>query len=646
MSDATVASWIDAEAQGDAQILAALDRAKHVLRHLREWPDVALLISLPQFGFDFGRENRFFASFFAAARGPGSLIFVGTPATLDVEGFLIDWSTLSDPSPESRVETADFHAEVVAPGGHTSAKPAAIALDGGWSMASPAARSDPTQASTETLCHIALTGAPNARAFAETRLVQRGLGDARLLAQMAWESFSVGGNDTGLLLLTHAQVAARDAFEAGMILLMQQSMRIALQRYREAAVVEALPAPLPEPVRRALIASRAWGMVMSGQPGEALTAFGLARGDGKFADSPWLDLYLRNINALAHLRAGDAERALQLEAGIEESLDVLDDEAWHIRYLNCINIARLHRRDANIDEAESYYNRAFETTKGVFMPSDLVYRDVCRAQLCEARGDLYPAFTAWLRACLNLAAFEVPEALGWRVASAIINRAVAWDGVDAEEVLSAARARLEHAAAALGIDKPCGVAAATLPIVSRDLYGRASEPGAMTMVGAQGWAVGVIDCALEPPYDSPAAQALRAALAGLLRTTSGNPPELARGAIILDTRDGQGLPENRPEAIETALRYSTGKLVWNGVHIDPGPVDWSRARVKIGPAVSCIRPSADDGATVHFKRYRSPYQITAAELRMLRSERAGDLDALHRLEEERVLTVERATAGN
>ena len=113
-------------------------------------------------------------------------------------------------------------------------------------------------------------------------------------------------------------------------------------------------------------------------------------------------LYLLNIHALVRANLGDLEGAMALELRIESACDALPERDARLDYVNAINMARLHHRLGQLDDASRRYARAFACTAGVRTERPGL-RQRCAARLHAARGTAAAAaaLSAWLRAALT-----------------------------------------------------------------------------------------------------------------------------------------------------------------------------------------------------------------------------------------------------
>lgn len=614
LSDATIGSWIDSEAQGEAQFLTAYAFANAIGVALAERGPLLVAVALPSADGEIGRENEWFLILLAnLLRGSaGGLVFLCAREPHSPRGFSIDWKIAARQPPVHEGPGALYPGLIRSEwSAEYDASAPTIALSNGWLFLPPGQRRCPEQAESRSFAHLALTTCGSPTTFAEFHLARHGLAAPLVLHERAWQAAAGGGHDLALRLMRQAVAVADGEIQRGLMVLMLQSMLICMQRYRDVAKTHLLSGSVPETVKRVMISAKAWGAVMSGDAVHAREGFSAASPERLASEPGWMRLYLQNIQALSLFRSGDSDGALRLEHGIEAELDGRHGDLWHLRFLNRINLARVYRRIGDLDASRRYYAAAFTITDGLRNGTDLVYKNVCEAQLAEARGAARAAFDGWLRACIHLAALEAPEAMGWRVAAAILRQPVEWDGVDADAVCAAALRQLARAAEVCGLAWSTRVDEAPLAFVPLHVARQcAIDPARCTGVGSDGWSVWPSSETLPPFYDSPTHRLLRQTLVGFMRQNGPCEEWSDAGCLIIDDRLGHELAVSLTEAVEVALRLGADRLIWAGTVVDPSL--W-RAKagvsVRLAAGISAFSRTPDGAARVEFKRYRPPIVV-------------------------------------
>jgi hypothetical protein len=123
-----------------------------------------------------------------------------------------------------------------------------------------------------------------------------------------------------------------------------QGVRIALQRFEEAADWSYPSGAIPAELTRSLQIARGWSLVMCGKTNQAEPFLQNARDLSKVDKQRSIGyLYLLNISALNRFKLGDIECALEMEKEIESSHSMLPSRDWQLEYVNSINMARIYR---------------------------------------------------------------------------------------------------------------------------------------------------------------------------------------------------------------------------------------------------------------------------------------------------------------
>jgi tetratricopeptide (TPR) repeat protein len=663
----TIGRLVDTESAGDGVVTSALAAARRVCGALQDGPARAVVVIAPRFGNAWEREDLLFAGFLA--RGlHGSrhafLLAAGPGATLP--GWRLQWRAPVPPAASPPVQAGSTLAALVPGvldadtaallgGEGMLASGAALPLDGGCVLPDPALRHAPAVLGELVFDDLAerAAGAGWLRAYARCHGTPAEA-DQPLLCDEAAVRFAEGGYGIAARLLQVARVRAPNEAWRASVDVQLQGMRIALMRFAEAAAEPEPAAELPPGLRGALLQCRAWGLVMTGRAREAEPCFDEAIRLLAGSTSERYELYLLNIAALTQLRLGRLERALEMEKRIEAALAARARPDWHLGYINAINQARLYRRAGQLDEAERYYARAFQGTLGLRSPSDLVYVNVCWAQLATQAGRPREAFAGWLRAALHWVADEVPEALAPRVARAIVEGEPPVPEALPEAISAALLTRLLAAAGAAGVDAArfsTVVAPERAPVFRRP---DAVPPGACQVAAGQpGW--GVLACPshrAQPVFRGPAWDALCQALAAYAAAEC--PPLAGAATLLVDACGGTEMPGTAAELLDSAVRWDARRVWFSGRDADLSAEQAhllrASSRTRLAAGLDFVRPARGQ-LEVHFKRYRPPVVVAASEVPVLdwigsgasREELVarggpGVLDSLGRLEREGVVT--------
>ena len=601
----TVGSWVDAEARGDPTIAIA-ERWVRVLVPALRAAAATLLVVVPADGASWRAGDLWALRFLATVAEPTGCRLVllfggqGPPAlpagievaweTLPVPGLPPGAASLLDPSPLEAATWLGRIPGVISPplaqalGVDPDMARQLVAMPSGVGLVPPELRAAGSETDGSTLAARTAAVPWLAAACQDTDP------DVGVLLNQAWHAFGTAAVDLAGDLAGRALVAARDTDASVAALLTVQTMRLVSQDYAGLAMAEPTPDAAEEVDRRRLDRFRAWGRVLCGDGVGALALFGERPAEAPLDPQPWLDLYLRNIHALALARAGEADAALAVELDIADRLAAIEPSSWHLAYLNALNLSRLYRMRGDLDRAIHWLNRAEESTLGVASPSDLVHFHVLRARLAADAGDQSAGCRHWQAAALIVAALPVPDTLGWRVATAILSRPVRQ--IEPEAIAAALLDRLGADSAAPG-RRPSPT------ILLADYAPAIDGPVA---IGAPGWGVVAVRPTLPVPVDGAACDALRATLAERLGAEA-----MAAGTLLVDLRHGAGLPDGMAALLGCCLWHGADRLVWNGQAMALDPLlATAEQRLEISPGVAAI-----DGRVVRFKRYRPRLTLTA-----------------------------------
>ncbi|MDX6648227.1 MAG: hypothetical protein QOJ97_178 [Solirubrobacteraceae bacterium] len=516
-----------------------------------------------------------------------------------------------------------------------------LALENGFLLVAPGCRPAPADVPKGRFADLSVVAktcdTPWLSAYAQCHGHEL-LADAGWLRDQAARRSAEGSTDLALRLAERAAGCGRGLADrlAGESVL--QGMRIATQRFAQAAAQQDPPATAPAAQRAFLLEAKGWGLTMTGQPQEAERYLSEARaltepGLGDERDR----LYLLNISALNRLRLGDSEGALDMEREIEERHALLPRRDWRLEYLNALNTARLLRKLGRLEEALAYFERAFATTLGVRSSSDAVYTNFTLARLALERGQAASAFAGFLRAAAHWLALRVPESLAPRAVRSVTGQA-AEPGADRVEDVSAALLAalldhapqsahddLERAARSLGGQAPDFVSARDLP-PDAVVGGGVVRPG----LGILATRAGVVR--RSPATDSPSRVALRATVSA---TVMDGGPIPAGATVVIDDRLGTEVPTTYLELVESALRLEGRWLSVAGGRRELDAAQRSRLEdnleVSLGPAVDRVEP-LDGRAEIVFRRRLAPATLSAPDAELVSL--VGDEPTVARLRED------------
>jgi tetratricopeptide (TPR) repeat protein len=622
-----IGAGVDAEARGDAATSTALTAAGRVVHALGSGPR-CIVVFAPRHGMPWEDENLKFLWFLirGVLHSASRLLIVGpTDEPVDVpSGSRVEWHDAGAGGERRRAGLAALVPGILAPE-TLRALPAAetslLPLERGHALVPPEARACVPFASRLEFDRLAAH--VQSHGWLEAYAQYRGNNlyiDPHALAREAWRRFAEGSPGIALRLMSRARQVAASVTEQATLEAQAQGMRIATHRFGEAAAVADPVDGLPASLRGFLLQTKGWGLVMSNDAEGAEPYMHAARSLVPAGDREWL--YLLNIHALVSLKRKDWESAVALERAVEAANASPAGRDWRLHYVNMLNLARLHRRRGLFEDAARHYDAAFGTTRGLGTESDAVYRNVCLAQLEQDRGRPTEALRAWLRASLHWVASAAPEALGHRVITAVLGRAVAWTDVAERmsEALISALIAASHAARISPIPLDDGVTptCARLDALSAETMRR----GETRVVGAPGWSIVAVPDRLPAAVDGVEHGRLRALLRALL---GGLCPVAAldhAGTLLVDDRFGTEMAVTGPELLDTVVHAGASVVVFDGRELVVSPEGRRAlerdAHVGVSPAVDRIEDTGHD-VRVRFKRYRAPYTCAPDESEILRA---------------------------
>lgn len=205
--------------------------------------------------------------------------------------------------------------------------------------------------------------------------------DARQTALFAWRAIGARDADLATCLVELAASRSGDRTFAQTTL---ATIHIINQTY------DALAEIAPHDATGQL--NRAWGATLSGDADAAVATFAQAQD----TDNPVIALYLRNIAALAHFRAGDLATAWKKQYEIRDALKHLHPPSPHLFFINNLNLSRLSRAAGDLAEARRYLEAAIAARASGTSEHDDLYAEVLRAGVS---GGTETARQHWVRAC-------------------------------------------------------------------------------------------------------------------------------------------------------------------------------------------------------------------------------------------------------
>ncbi|MBI3424301.1 MAG: tetratricopeptide repeat protein [Acidobacteria bacterium] len=459
-----IGEFIDAEALGDRATVESLNFAQRIRERVQGVAPYLFLVIAPRAALPWENENLLFIRFLAQAlrATPSKIALVAADADDPAvpADWEIDWQGSREPPPVTvagdilglvpGVSSPEMRLALAA----ADLPPAAalIPLANGYCLVPPERRRRPQDVARLEFDRLGALARPFGWLDAYAQFHGNNMYvEPWFLYTEGQRRLAEGGLGITLRLLERALTKLRIGLDWGIFQSYAQGLRVASQRFAEAANIPDPPAVLPPEMRSFLLQSKGWGYVMTGNLACAEACFQQAC---SFADPAGQErreyLYLLNIFALCRLKAGDITQALALEKEIEERTARLPFPDRRLQYVNSINLARLYRRRQEFEQAEQYFNAAFSTTLGARSESDALYANLILARLAAERGNHREAFSAWMRAGLHWAASNAPEAVGARVVSSLLGKSAKFEGSMPEAVSASIAASLLAAAALSG----------------------------------------------------------------------------------------------------------------------------------------------------------------------------------------------------
>lgn len=627
----TIGLLIDAESSGDKTTLQALEDTERICAALDAAQATTFAVLLPRFGNQWRRQDlAFLGLLHQALEGTHHRVILvhcedtepALPAGWHAHWTLIESDSAFIPEEPSLLRLIpgliSEELRALEPHGTALGPDMAMPLRAGMMLVAPELRSPALQ----TTAHL--------QQLAQRALQQEWLhayavchgevteSEASILSAAANRRAAEGAVDIALDLLERLGGQKLPAVTQAASMLRMQSLRIATLRFKQAAEAPLPPEDVPAGLRGALFQCKAWGLVMDGEPAEAEQYFAAARELlAPYAHSRYF-LYLLNISALNKLRLGDMDTALAFEKQIEAELATLPRRDWHLLYINWLNLARIYKAKRQLDEAETYYERAFSTHVGLRAESDLIYINLCWAQLFALKQNPAQALVAWLRTALHWLATPAPEALAPRVATAILSQPLHAVTHCPEQISRVLRENLENAARQIGlIPSNERTPPRTPPVFTRSV----KQVPPDYALGAEGWGVLCYrEAASVPSFRGEHTDTLRHLAMQIMRQLSDGFEDAEPATIVVDAQIQQDIPSDAAELLGECLRHRIHRCTFAGKSLALSTEEMEgleqKCMVRISPALDHALPH-DDGLEVYFKRYRAPRMLSHTQSNLL-----------------------------
>jgi tetratricopeptide (TPR) repeat protein len=126
-------------------------------------------------------------------------------------------------------------------------------------------------------------------------------------------------------------------------------------------------------------------------------------------------LYRLNLFALFLALSGNFDGAYAAEIRIKKHIELNKFKAVGLKYVNYINIARLHKKFKQYEQALSYYELAYlQIGGGGHTISDRIYYNINIGNVYEAAGHAEVALSYWLKVAMIWLAWGNKYSLSWR----------------------------------------------------------------------------------------------------------------------------------------------------------------------------------------------------------------------------------------
>jgi tetratricopeptide (TPR) repeat protein len=624
-----IGAGVDAEATGDRAITTALSLATQIAIELQELPPQLFLVISPRFDLAWELENIRFLEFLhsALAQSDSQLIVICTDAiTFNLPiNWSVHWLNQPETSPVSTSSgllrlipgIVDLDTTMNIPDQITS-----LALLKNHLLIPPELRQDPQQASRfdyDALGVVTTTGdwlEAYTQVMGNTFYIE-----PSFLCTQAWKSFAAGSFSLAFRLMERAVFASRQPQQQGVLQSQLQGMRIALQHFSEVSKSNDPSPAIPLQMQGFLWQAKAWGLVMTHSNTtatmylqKAQQCLGLRKNDQEF-------LYLLNISALNQFRLGNLDQALQMEQEIEFQMSQLNKPEYRLIYINSLNLARIYRQQEQFDLANIYYQKAFATTLGAKTESDLIYFNICLAQLNTLRNLPSDAFFSWLRASLYWVSSSIPEAIGERVIRSLIKQPLLLSSPQIIETFSTKLfehlySSIQRSSNLLNIPTELELNTSQPKFIRAEFLD--TNASCLFLAGGDGWSVLGSTESVTIPFDGQAHQRLRALLFYLLQKLCPRDDWLNVQTIAVDDQLGYEMALTLPELINTGLRWQVTRISWHGqsIHLSDSAQLARQSLISCNDAISHITFTSPQ-PTAFFKRYLLPKPLTLIEQQVL-----------------------------
>lgn len=447
--------------------------------------------------------------------------------------------------------------------------------------------------------------------------------DPLFLCRHAWGMLRMGVETLAVRFLERAQACALDPMLRAAVRCYRQGFYLAACRYAEAAEAPDPEASLPPALQAFLWLSKAWGMILGGDParGEALLDLAQTIAPTRCNDAE--SLYLENLRALSALRRGDAGRALGLERAIGAAAANRNekDKDYALIYINKLNEGRLLSRAGEAFKARRCYEEAFESIGELASDADRLLEHLYLARVDESEGNTQGALINTLRGVLHYAACAAPDSVPPKTLAAL---GIGKPHDVVEAVADALRARLRGACERCG-DIPESVLSASPENGARPAVFRMFLENSLARHGRDSRVVaGFPGCAVmgdlgqrSNDLEHPAIRALRTLAQSLLVALSGC-DELARAGLIrVGSTGGKGIPRTRSQCLGLCIRAQVNHMCFAGERLRLGPTVRRKLEGELIArlAVAVKRVSGPPRyRVVHFRRYRAPLELSERQL--------------------------------
>jgi tetratricopeptide (TPR) repeat protein len=625
-----IGAGVDAEAMGDRSITTALSLVTQVAIELQQLSSQLFLVIAPRFNLAWEPENIYFLEFLHSAlvQSDSQLIIICVDSvTFELP---INWSVHWLNQPETSAVSTSSELLRLIPGIvdlditiNIPDQITPLVLLKNHLLIPLELRQDPQQASRFDYDGLGIVTKSRDWLEAYTQVMGNTFYiEPSFLCTQAWKSFAAGSYSLAFRLMERAVFASREPQQQGVFQCQLQGMRIALQHFPEVSKSNDPSPAIPQQLQGFLWQAKAWGLVMTYDNNTATTYLQKAQQCLGLYENEQEFLYLLNISALNQFRLGNLDQALQMEQEIEVKISQLNNPEYRLVYINSLNLARIYCQQEQFDLAKTYYQKAFATTLGAKTESDLIYANICLAQLNTLQNSSSDAFFCWLRASLHWVSSSIPEAVGARVIRSLIKQPLLLSSPETIEAFSTklfeylynSIERLSNflnipTALELDTSPPNFVRAECLNI---------NNAACFFVAGGEGWSVlGSID-SVAIPFNGQAHQQLRALLFYLLQKLCPRDDWLQVQTIAIDNQLGYEMALTLPELINTGLRWQVAQMFWYDQEIQFSGLAQltQQSLVSWNEAISHITFTAPQ-PTAFFKRYLPPKPLTFIEQQAL-----------------------------